>query len=147
MGTKTAPRPAISSPITEPVKTCVDTESPAMSIRQGEEQYQQEWDLIETKLIEWGRDPSQLDEEGTTTPSGDTIQLAIETASRMSRDRDPAPTRVVPDVHGAIVFELQGGNTFESVHVQPDGRIEHRFFVDHRLQLQKLFPLETDDDR
>ena len=146
MGIDTIPPPIVSPPVTKPVKTRVDTKLAMMSNPLGEDQYQQEWDLIETKLIEWGRDPSQLDEEGTTTPSVDTIQLAIETASRLSRDCDPAPTRVVPDVHGAIVFELQGRNTFESLHVQPDGRIEHRFFRDHRLQRQEHWVLETDDN-
>ena len=32
---------------------------------------------IDQKLIEWGRDPTQLDDDGTITPSKQTIQFAI----------------------------------------------------------------------
>lgn len=91
------------------------------------------WDLIERQLIEWGCDPGHLDEEGTQSPSPQTIQTAIRLASDLSHQGNASPTRVVPDAHGGIVFEFEGKGVFESVHVLPDGNIEHRLFQNHRL--------------
>ena len=145
MTVNTKPAPIISSPIAGSVETRLDSESPTISNLRDKEQFRKDWQAaIDTKLIEWGRDPSQLDEEGATTPSVDTIQLAIQLASELSRQASRPPTRVVPDVHGGIVFELQVGNSFESVHVYPDRSIEYRLFVNHRLELRETWALETD---
>lgn len=88
---------------------------------------------IERTLAEWGRDPSQLDEEGTVTPSRETIQLAIDLAALMSKAVLPAPTRIVPDAEGGIVFERQEKGVFESIRISADGSIEHRVFENCRL--------------
>jgi hypothetical protein len=96
------------------------------------------WDLIEKQLIEWGCDPSQLDEEGTVAPSPDTIQLAIQVAIELGRQDWAAPTRVVPDAHGGVVFEFQRRFDFESLHIMPDGNIERRLFKNHRLVVREI---------
>jgi hypothetical protein len=141
-------RSSILPPVRKAVKTRVDTESPAALHAQREERYREAWqNVIDNKLIEWGSDPSQLDEEGTKTPSLETIQLAIQLAKALSRQGCAAPTRIVPDVRGAIVFEIQGKDIFESVHVQPDGNLEHRLFENHRLVHREPWVIETADNK
>jgi hypothetical protein len=119
------------------VPTNADYESPITRDYGREDTAHASWDLIDKKLIEWGCDPSQLDEEGTITPSGDTIQLAIQVATELDRQGCAAPTRVVPDPHGGIVFELQGNSVFESIHVKPDWGIEYRVLKNHRVVLRE----------
>ena len=82
------------------VLTNADYESPITRDYGREDTAHDSWDLIDKKLIEWGCDPSQLDEEGTIIPSGDTIQLAIQIAkeldgpgiSLLRRESFPMPT-------------------------------------------------------
>ena len=135
----------ITAPLPKAVPTNVDKESPVTRDYGREDATHEAWDLIDKQLIEWGCDPSQLDEEGTVTPSADTIQLAIQLATALSRQDGAAPTRVVPDAHGGIVFELQGKSVFESVHVLPDGSVEHRLFKNHRLVHREPWVIETAD--
>jgi hypothetical protein len=119
------------------VLTNADYESPITRDYGREDTAHDSWDLIDKKLIEWGCDPSQLDEDGTITPAGDTIQLAIQIATELNRQGCAAPTRVVPDAHGGIVFELQGSFVFESIHIKPDGSVEHRVLKNHRVVLRE----------
>lgn len=128
------------------VSTNVASESPITRDYGREDAAREAWGLVEKQLIEWGCDPSQLDEENTQTPSGDTIRLAIQLATALGRHGSAAPTRAVPDAHGGIVFEVQGKSIFESVHVEPDGSIEHRLFKDDRLVLRETWMLETVDN-
>jgi len=93
--------PFISPSLHNVVPTDVDTESP-VTRDYGRDAWQ---NLIDYQLIEWGRDPSQLDDEGTETPSRETIQLAISLAEKLHQGGLAAPTRIVPDAHGGIVFE------------------------------------------
>jgi hypothetical protein len=120
------------------VSTYADYRS-AVTREYGREDVAQEsWDSIEKQLIDWGCDPSQLDEEGTITPSADTIRFAIQAAAVLSRQDFAAPTRVVPDAHGGIVFEFQGQSYFESLHIMSDGNLERRLFKNHRLVVREI---------
>lgn len=136
----------ISARVDRPVTTCADSESPVTGALEDRERLLEAWDDVERKLIAWGLDPGDLDEEGTTPPSRETIARAIQLASVLSRQGSRAPTRVVPDVRGAIVFELERNNLFESLHVHPDGSIEHRAFENHRLVLREFGKLESVDN-
>jgi len=99
--------------------------------------------LIDDQLLEWGRDPSQLDDDGTQSPSRELIARAIDLASLLSRENYAAPTRIVPDAHGGIVFELQGNRLFESIRLSSDGSAEYCAFVDTHLVNRK--PLMLSD--
>jgi hypothetical protein len=95
--------------------------------------------IIDRKLIEWGRDPSQLDEEGTVTPSKQTIQFAVAMAWWLRNEGLPAPTRVVPDAHGGIVFEIHQKNLHEMLRLSADFSLDYCVFENCRLvQRQKL---------
>jgi hypothetical protein len=96
--------------------------------------------LIDHKLIEWGRDPSVLDEEGTISPSKQTIQFAIALAWMWHNMGLPAPTRIVPDAHGAIVFEFHQPNISEVFRLTPDISLEYCVFDSFHLVQRQVFP-------
>jgi hypothetical protein len=89
--------------------------------------------LIEDQLLEWDRDPSQLEDDETQSPSRELIARAISLASLLRRGNYAAPTRIVPDAHGGIVFELQGTRLFESIRLSAEGSAEYCEFVDNHL--------------
>lgn len=127
-------KPLVSGALPFAVPTRVDKETPVTPRFRQDWQRAQEWQkLIEYRLIEWRCNPSQLDEEGTVTPSRETIQLAIDLATLMSKAVLPAPTRIVPDAEGGIVFERQEKGVFESIRISADGSMEHRVFENCRL--------------
>ena len=76
-----------------------------------------QWQRLTEQLTNWRCNPDQLDEERTVTPSWDTIQLALDLATWMSKRGLPAPTRIVPDADGGIVFERQKKDAFESIRI------------------------------
>jgi hypothetical protein len=128
--------PFVSTPFPQSAAAIGDEESPsaAESARADEE-----WkDLIDHKLIEWGRDPSVLDEEGTISPSQQTIQFAIALGWIWRNMGLPAPTRIVPDAHGAIVFEFHRKNVSETFRLTPDIGLEYCVFEGSRL-VQRQF--------
>jgi hypothetical protein len=114
----------------------------------GDEALQKWQALIDDQLIEWGRDPSQLEDEDIQPPSKDTIRLAISLARLLSRADCPAPTRVVADAHGGIVFERHERNVFESIRLSDDGSAEYCLFENARLvgcERGVLSPLAAND--
>lgn len=97
--------------------------------------------LIDDQLLEWGRDPAQLEDDETQSPSKEIIALAIFLARSLSLQNYPAPTRIVADAHGGIVFELQDKRLLESIRLSADGSAEYCAFVDARLLDRKPLPL------
>jgi hypothetical protein len=121
-----------SLPLPKAVATDADTGSPISSIH--ESAARDKWQaMIDYRLIEWPWDQSQLDDDETPAASRETIQLAIRVAERLRDNGSPAPTRIVPDAHGGIVFERAAGNLFESYRISPDGSVEYCGFEDCRL--------------
>ena len=121
--------PFISQPLTEAVSTSVDTDSPITCDHARKEASREAWqDVIDRKLIEWGRDPSQLDEEGFETPSRDTIAVAVAVARLFGKKGLPGPARVVADPDGRIVFEYEENDVFESFRISSDQLVEYRGF-------------------
>jgi hypothetical protein len=123
--------------------TGADIASPVAIEGAPDDEFREAWQvLIDHRLIEWGRDPCQLDEEGTEVPSKDTIRRAIKLADRLCKDGLPAPTSIVPDAHGGIVFERKSGELFESVRIMPDGTAEYCAFKYCRLIDRQPWDLE-----
>jgi hypothetical protein len=91
---------------------------------------------IDHYLVEWGRDPSQLEDDDFVPPSLEIIRLAIDVAKEAQNAVPPAPAplRVVPDGEGGIVFERRAGDVFESLEIQADGSIQVDTFRDCRLE-------------
>jgi hypothetical protein len=124
------PRPFISPLLESAVTTDADTQSPLSRPDADREEWQK---VIDGKLIEWGANPLEFEEEDIESPSCHTIQLAIQLAQTWSRWGWPAPTRVVPDAHAGIVFERQDGPVFETVRLSANDDLEHCLFEHGRL--------------
>ena len=126
--------PFISTSLRDAVSTSVAIGAPITRDYGRIDKASEEWQvLIDYQLIEWGRDPGQLENEEIQPPSKSTIQLAIRLAGMLSKPGLPAPTRIVPDAHGGIVFERQGRNVFESIRISADGTAEYCVFENSRL--------------
>ncbi len=124
----------ISAPLHEAVTTGVDTESSVIHDRGREDVSREEWQrLIDYQLIEWGWNSGQLDADDVPSPSRDTVQRAIELAEMLCQKGVSAPTRVVPDAHGGIVFEREAGNMFGSIRISADGSVEYCEFENCRM--------------
>ena len=94
-------------------------------------------EVIDKKLIEWGRDPSQLDDEMVIAPTRDVIRVAVELALAL-RDHDcPPPGRVIPDGDGGILFERTDGVHTETLEVLDDSSIEYAAFQGSRLMARR----------
>ena len=94
----------------------------------------EEWQkLIDRRLADWQRNPSQLADDELPAPSSETVRLAIQVAECL-RDRGTLPpTRIVPDAHAGIVFEREVGRLFESYRISANGEVEFCIFEDCRL--------------
>lgn len=99
-----------------------------------EERFKAAWQrLIDYKLIEWGCNPTVIEDDGIEPPDTDTIQRAVELAKRFRDESLPPPDNVVPDGDGGIVFERREGDVSEVLHVWDDGTQEYLRFHDSRL--------------
>lgn len=122
----------LSGSITSEIETCAAGEQMLSSSELQEDRLG--WkDAIDRKLIEWARDPSQLEDDGIEAPSREIISLACQFAIFMRDDAQPAPLRVVPDGDGGITFERKEGSLFEKIEIEQDGTIEHLRFINCRL--------------
>lgn len=119
--------------IRRPVTTSVD-ESPATN--EPPAAWRQRWQgHIDHSLIEWGWDPSLVEDDGIDAPSRDVLSVAIRFAQEMMRSGEAPPTRVVPDPNGGIVFEREGDRSLESIRISAEGleycRFENARLVEH----------------
>lgn len=89
--------------------------------------------LIDNTLIDWGRDPEVLEDDGVTPPSVETIKHAYEIAAALRRVNFPAPTRIVPTGDGGIAFEVDAGSDFVSVEIGDNGTVEYLRFSGSKL--------------
>ena len=111
------------------------------NVREGElvqreqmEKNRRGWDgFIDRCLVEWGRDPSALADEGLIPPSLKAINLACDIAMVFKDQGLAPPTRVVPDGEGGVSFERVDGNLFVSLNVYADQTVELLAFDDCRL--------------
>lgn len=120
---------SISRPVPDAVNTRSDMESSAKRSNNLGEAMRARWQaIIDRQLIEWGRDPSQFDDEGVEPPARETIQLAINLAQALSDARIPPPDSVILDPNGGIVFERREHDVSEVFHVWDDGAVEYQRF-------------------
>ncbi len=132
-----------SASLRDAVSTSVAIEAPITRDYGRTDKASEEWQgLIDYQLIEWGRDPGQLEDEGIQPPSMETIELAIWLASSLSRADLPPPTRIVPDANGGIVFERRERNVFESIRLSADGSAEYCAFENSHLVKREPWVLQ-----
>lgn len=95
--------------------------------------------IIDDYLVEWGRDPRQLEDEDIVPPSVAVITLASQIAMKLRDEGCPPPLRVVPDGEGGITFERRTAEVFESLTVNADGSIELTTFMNCQLLRSERF--------
>ena len=126
--------PFVSPSLLEAVQTDVDTQSPMTREQGPEDRSRASWqNLIDHKLIEWGRDPGQFDDEGVEAPTRETIRLAIVWAQALRDAGFAPPDNVVPDPNGGIVFERREKEVSEVFHIWDDGSVDYCYFRGTRL--------------
>lgn len=97
--------------------------------------------VIDRTLIEWGRNPSAVEDEGVQPPSAESAATAIRVAESVRDDNGLPPLRVVPSGDGGICFERGDRQSYEMIEVCPDGSAEHFTFVKSRLVRRQPFCL------
>ena len=89
---------------------------------------QRNWDawqeVIDEKLIEWGRDPDQLAEDDLIPPTRESVQQATRIALAFRNRGLPPPLRVVPDGDGGIVLERWSESCSVSIEIDAQGFAE-----------------------
>jgi hypothetical protein len=121
-----------SGPLPKVVATDVAAE--ARTSRDYESAAREKWqEVIDYRLIEWGRDPSQLEDEGVEPPTGQAIRCAIGLAQAFRDAGLTPPDSIVPDPNGGIVFERREKDVSEVLHVWDDGTREYFRFQGTRL--------------
>ena len=108
--------------------------SVSMSVQNSNLATRKEWQrVIDEILEEWGRNPAEIEDAGIDAPSDEVIALAIAVAQRLRTLDVPAPTRVVPDPNGGIIFRRQENDMSEEYHFWEDGSIEFLLFDGAKL--------------
>lgn len=104
------------------------------------EEHRRRWqEIIDSKLIEWGRDPGQVADDDLVLPSHAAVDLAVQKAQvwRDARESDdefvPSPQWVVPNGDGGIVFEWREESTAAVIEILDDGSVDCAIFEDGKL--------------
>lgn len=90
--------------------------------------------LIDGQLLEWGRDPEQLADDGIAAPTREIIVLACTVAARCRDAGLSPPLRVVPNGSAGLVFERLAGSVFETIEIRADGSVELASFQNSQLR-------------
>ena len=109
---------------------CYEANGSARTVRESTSAWQR---VIDDKLIEWGRHPGQLEDDGIKPPTPLVLAKACEFAT-FCRDRDiDSPLRVSPDGSGGVVFEWRADPLYFSVEVNACGNTELLVFENSKL--------------
>jgi len=96
--------------------------------------------LLDTHLVEWGRDRLSLEDDGIIPPSERAIQSASRIALWARDSKIVAPTRAVPNGDGGITFELESDQRFEAIEIQEDGTGEIVIYEDGKISFRQILP-------
>lgn len=111
----------------------------AVAARQREARRRRWQEIIDKKLVEWGRDPEELADDDLVPPSPAAVDSAVQKAQvwRDARESDddfvPSPQWVVPNGDGGIVFEWREESTAAVIEVFDDGSADCAIFEDNKL--------------
>ncbi len=89
--------------------------------------------IVDTQLIEWGRDPQLLRDDGFDPPTRMALSQAAEAIVMLRKLPVDCPTRAVVDGVGGISFEWEGDNEFRSLDFSATGGIMFNTFKNGRL--------------
>ena len=94
-------------------------------------------EFIDNTLIEWGRAPQMIEDDGILPPSPRALHVAAVLAIELRKKGLPPPLRIVPDGDGGVVFERRTENGMISIAIDLDGSIEHLLFRNGQLQFRR----------
>lgn len=100
-----------------------DVEQP----RRGSESWRS---IVDNLLIEWGRRPEVIEDDGIEPPAARAIAVASIVASRLRDDKMPPPTNVAPTADGGIAFQYELAGCFLTIEIDPNGDVELRVYRD-----------------
>lgn len=89
--------------------------------------------IIDECLIDWAKEPQQLEDEGIDAPSLELIFFALDLAAFFRDQGWAAPQRVVPSGDGGIVFKNQTGGRLEEIEIGATGTVEIIGFENAKL--------------
>ena len=114
--------------------------SPSMIDSSRDSERREAWQrLIDEKLLQWLRDPDQIEDDSIDAPTATIVRLSLDLAEKSREVGFPAPDRIVPDPNGGVVFERREGDVSEAFHVWDDGSVEYMRF--HGTQLVERRPI------
>jgi hypothetical protein len=94
----------------------------------------EQWEsAVESKLIEWGKQANQHDDDGYLFASPQVVSLAFSIAAKLKNAWQEVPSRVVQDGSGGIVFEWKRQATSEKLLIDSAGRAEVVHFRNSKL--------------
>lgn len=103
------------------------------------ERVSSQWnDIIDNKLIEWGRHPEEIADVNLVPPTPNCLASAFSFAKRAKSMQVPAPSRTLPDGDGGLVFEWCDGDAALAIEVGPDGKGEFMAYAGSRLIFRSL---------
>lgn len=88
--------------------------------------------VVDQKLIEWGRQGGREDEDGVVWPSATTVGRARDLVGCL-QDICRPPDRVIPNGDGGVAFEWYRGLDSVSIGIEEDGTVEVLRFENCRL--------------
>lgn len=128
----------VTAPLRSAMVTTADVISPVTRGREVDDQRNEDWQSwIDHRIVEWGRDPRQVDDDDLRLPTRVAVDCAVRLANLLNQQGLAPPTRIVPDANGGIVFERVGDRVFESIRISEDGMAEQCVFQDTRLVVRR----------
>lgn len=125
---------AVLSGERRPVFATASVREPELNEKEQADRTRKAWSkFIDGNLVEWGRNPSALEDEDFFPPGRDVIKLACEWALYFRDEGCAPPTMVVPDGEGGISFERVDGEASESLNIYADQTVELLVFNNCRL--------------
>ncbi|MBK8207453.1 MAG: hypothetical protein IPK87_11810 [Planctomycetes bacterium] len=122
--------------------TACETDLGQASILGSPEAWKESWSrMINQKLVEWGRSPSQFESDGLASISKNALSLACRFAMDSKKQHDTPPDRVIPTVDGGIAFhwEFQSPKGEIELQFNPSGSAELTGFLQGNVILYKSY--------
>jgi hypothetical protein len=108
----------------------------------------EEWDAVLDQLIDLApkhNDPEErLDDDGYILPSGQAIVSASDVAARLRSEGETAPSAVIQDAVGGIVFEWASGQIVERLVINRRGEMELVVFRNSQMMFRRPVSIVRD---
>lgn len=99
-------------------------------------------EIIDRVLIEWGRYPESVADDGVDPPTAAAIASASQAACRLRDEGISLPTNVAPTGDGGIAFEYELSNAFLTIEIDSVGDRELRVFQDGKIVRRSIGRLD-----